>query len=172
MKETLLKALNSSDLTQEEFETAAHVVASLGAAQISNRRHMNIGAMLLHVRAGQVRFLPRVIALTTLYVASRAKRDRWTGVTPERAAIIAKEAIDRSLHPHCEICNGVGKIGELGQIIVLCSKQIGGCGGTGKRPEKWKGWMERVKDVMSMLESWEGYATGGTRYQARGPRAY
>jgi hypothetical protein len=167
MKEKLLRSLNSSDLTQEEFESAAHVVASLGAAQIGNRRHLSVGAMLLHVRAGQARFLPRVIALTTLYVSSRAKRERWAGVTIERAGIIAREAIDRSLHPHCEVCNGVGKLGELGSVIVLCSKQAGGCGGTGKRPEHWKGWMERVKDVIAAIESWEGYAAGGTRYQAR-----
>ena len=167
MREKLLRSLNSSDLTQEEFESAAHVVASLGAAQIGNRKHLSIGAMLLHVRAGQARFLPRVIALTTLYVVSRAKRDRWAGVTPDRAEIIAKAAIDHSLHPNCEVCNGVGRIGDLGQIIVLCSKKVGGCGGTGKREGKWKGWMERVKDVIAVIESWEGYAAGGTRYQAR-----
>jgi hypothetical protein len=167
MRERILKALNSSDLTQDEFEKAAHVVASLGAAQIGNRKHLSIGAMLLHVRAGQARFLPRVIALTTLYVVSRARRDRWTGVTPERAEIIAKAAIDHSLHPNCEVCNGVGRIGELGQVIVLCSKKHGGCGGTGKRETRWTGWMERVKDVISVIESWEGYAAGGTRYQAR-----
>lgn len=168
MREKILKSLNSSDLTDEEWENAAHVVASLGAAQIGNRRHLSIGAMLLHIRAGHAKFLPRVIALTAHYVASRAARDKWAGVTRERALTIATEAVDRFLDPNCQICHGVGKVGELGQVIVLCSRKNGGCGGTGKRPENYKGWMERVRDVLAALESWEGYAAGGTRRQARG----
>jgi hypothetical protein len=166
MREKILRSLNSSDLTQEEWESAAHVVASLGAAQIGCRKHLSIGAMLLHVRGGQARFLPRVVALTTLYVASRAARDRWAGITKERARVVAVEAIDRYLNPNCLACNGVGKLGEPGQVIVLCSRKHGGCGGTGKKPETWTGWKERIKDVISVLGAWEGYASGGTRKQA------
>lgn len=167
MREKILKSLNSSDLSDEEWENAAHVVASLGAAQIGNRRHLSIGAMLLHIRAGHAKFLPRVVAITTHYVASRATRERWAGVTRDRAHTLAVAALDRFLDPLCPVCNGVGKVGELGQVIVLCSRKNGGCGGTGKRPENYKGWMERVKDVLAALESWEGYAAGGTRRQAR-----
>jgi hypothetical protein len=170
LKEKILKSLNASDLSDEEWENAAHVVASLGAAQIGNRKHLSIGAMLLHIRAGHAQFLPRVVALLTHHVASRASRNRWQGVTRERAHTLAVEALDRFFDPLCHVCNGVGKVGELGQVIVLCSRKHGGCGGTGKRPENYKGWMERVKDVLALLESWEGYAAGGTRRQARGPR--
>jgi len=168
VREKILRSLNTSDLSEEEWENAAHVVASLGAAQIGNRRHLSIGAMLLHIRAGHAKFLPRVIALTTHYVVARASRDKWAGVTRERARALVLEALDRFFDPLCPVCHGVGKVGELGQVIVLCSRKNGGCGGTGKRPENYKGWMERVKDVLAALELWEGYAAGGTRRQARG----
>lgn len=187
MREKILKSLNTSDLTQEEWESAAHVVAALGASQRipepeltvkrrlellaglnlpKPRKHLTVGAMLLHIKAGQARFLPRVLELTWRYVASKAARDRWTGVTHERAKIIAQIALDRFLDPLCEVCNGVGRIGEFGQTIILCSKSAGGCGGSGKKGNNWHGWMERVKDVLSMLESWEGYAASGTARQA------
>jgi hypothetical protein len=168
MREKLLRSLNAQDLSIEEWESAAHVVASLGAAQIGNRKHLSIGALILHIRAGHLKFIPRVAALLTLYVASRASRDRWKGVTRQRAGIIARTALEHHFDPLCKVCNGVGRIGEPGQIIVLCSRKNGGCGGTGKREESWHGWMERVKDVLSILGRWEGYASGGTRRQARG----
>lgn len=171
MREKLLRSLNSKDLSTEEWENAAHLVASLGAAQIGNRRHLNIGSMLLYIRAGHAQFLPRVIALTTHYVCARATRDKWAGVTRQRAGIIVETALDRFFDPNCGACGGVGRIGELGSVIHICSKQHGGCGGTGKRPENFKGWMERVKDVIATLGAWEGYAAGATRSQARGPRS-
>jgi hypothetical protein len=166
MKEKLLRALNSSDLEDQEHETHVHLVASLGATQIGPRKHLSIGALLLHIRGGHQRFYPRVIDLTAAYVVSRAKRDRWQGITPERARQVAVEALHHYFNPLCMVCHGVGKIGEPGQVIVLCSRKDGGCGGTGKKPEKWKGWMERVKDVLSVLGAWEGYASSGARRQA------
>ena len=166
MKEKILRSLNSSDLSDEEWENAAHVVASLGAAQIGNRKHLSVGALLLHIRSGHYKFMPRVTELLTAYVVSRARRDRWAGITPDRARTVAVEALHRHLNPLCMVCNGVGKIGEPGQVIVLCSRKDGGCGGTGKKPEHWTGWMARVKDVLAVLGAWEGYASGGTRMQA------
>jgi hypothetical protein len=168
MREKLLRSLNAQDLSIEEWESAAHVVASLGAAQIGNRKHLSIGALILHIKAGHTRFIPRVLALLALYVSSRAARDKWKGVTRERAATIARTALAHHLDPLCKACNGVGRIGEPGQVIVICSRRHGGCGGTGRKEENWHGWMERVKDVLSVLGAWEGYASGGTRRQARG----
>jgi hypothetical protein len=187
MREKILRSLNTKDLSDEEWESASHVIAALGMAQKlvqqnptperrqelmselnlpKPRKHLSIGAMLLHIKAGQARFLPRVIALTTSYVVSRAHRERWAGVTKDRANTIVRIALDRFFDHNCEVCHGVGRIGEVGQVIVLCSRSEGGCGGTGKKSENWRGWMERVKDVLSALESWEGYASGGAFKQA------
>jgi hypothetical protein len=168
MREKILKSLNSSDLSDEEWENHAHVVASLGAAQIGNRKHLSIGALLLRVRSGQYSFYPRTLDLLKAVVQRKAKTDRWTGVTPQRASELATIALDRHFNPLCPVCHGVGTLGDLGQVIVLCSRKDGGCGGTGKKSDTWRGWMERVKDVLSMLERYEGYASSGTRRQARG----
>jgi hypothetical protein len=168
LKEKLLKSLNTSDLKDEEWETHVHLVASLGASQIGNRGHLSLGALLLHIRAGHSRFYARALALLKAQVQSKAKKGRWVGVTPERASELAAIALERHFNPLCPVCHGVGRIGELGQVIVLCSKSHGGCGGTGKRDDRWRGWMERVKDVLAMLERYEGYASGGTKRQARG----
>jgi hypothetical protein len=168
MREKILKALSTSDLSIEEWEDHAHVVASLGASQMGNRRHLSIGAMLLRVRGGQPRFLPRVVELMEAVVKAKSKRERWAGVTPERASTLVRIALDHFLDPNCPICRGVGKIGDFGQVVILCSRAGGGCGGTGKRKADWRGWMERVRDVLSLMETYEGYAAGGTKKQARG----
>jgi hypothetical protein len=168
MKEKLLKSLNSSDLEDHEWETQVHLVASLGAAQIGPRKQLSLGALLLHIRAGHHAFYPRALAVLKAVVKNKAEKGRWAGVTPQRASELAAIALERHFNPLCPVCHGVGKIGELGQVIVLCSRKNGGCGGTGKRDDRWKGWMERVKDVLAMLERYEGYCTGGTRRQARG----
>jgi hypothetical protein len=167
MKEKLLRALNTSDMKDADWETHAHIVASLGAAQI-NRKQLSIGALLLHIRSGQHSFYPRTMELLKAVVQRKAKTDRWLGVTPQRASELATIALDRHFNPLCPVCHGVGKLGDLGQVIVLCSRKDGGCGGTGKKSDTWRGWMERVKDVLSMLERYEGYASSGTRRQARG----
>jgi hypothetical protein len=172
MREKILRSLNTSDLSDEEWENHAHVVASLGAAQIGNRKHLAIGALLLHIRGGHYRFYPRTLELLKAVVQRKAKTDRWVGVNPQRAAELATIALERHFNPLCPVCHGVGRIGDLGQVIVLCAKKDGGCGGTGKRESNWRGWMERVKDVLGMLERYEGYASGGTRRQARGQDAY
>jgi hypothetical protein len=180
MKERILKSLNANNLKTEEWENAAHVVASLGAAQIGSRKHLSIGALLLHIRAGHVNFLPRVLGLLSLSVASRARRNGWKGVGRHNAGKIAQIALDRFLQANCEACNGVGTIGELGQVIVICQT----CKGTGNRKDdlhemaKYLGMtkklfndldmIERVRDVVSMLDRMEGYAASGTRMQARG----
>lgn len=167
MKEKLLRSLNASDLSHEEWESASHMVAALGASQV-NDRQVSAGVMLLHIKAGQNRFLPDLLGILTAHVRHRAKRERWGGVTPERAGKIAQEALDRFLHPLCTVCNGVGRVGELGQVIVLCSKADGGCGGTGKRSANYRGWMERVADVLDMLARWEDMAWVRQEYKARG----
>ena len=180
MREKILRSLNTGNLKDEEWEGAAHVIASLGAAQIGNRKHLSVGALLLHIRAGHVNFLPRVLALITLQIASRARRNKWKGVGRHNAERIAQIALDRFLQANCEACNGVGTIGELGQVIVICQT----CKGTGNRKDdlhemaKYLGvslklfrdldLIERVKDVVSMLDRMEGYAASGTRMQARG----
>jgi hypothetical protein len=168
MRERVIHALNSGNLKDETWETSAHIVASLGAAQIGNRKHLSLGALMLHIKAGHTSFIPRLLALLALHVRSRAVRDKWAGVTRERAHILARTALAHYLDPLCPVCNGVGRVGELGQVIVICSRRYGGCGGTGRKEESWHGWMERVKDVLSMLGRWEGYASSGTRRQARG----
>lgn len=168
MKEKILKALDTSNLEDDEWETHVHVVASVGASQIGARHHLSIGALLLHIKAGHRRFYPRVLSLLKAQVQRKALKGRWTGVTPQRASELAAIALERHFNPLCPVCHGVGRIGELGQVIVLCSKSNGGCGGTGKRAQTWRGWMERVKDVLAMLERFEGYASGGTKRQARG----
>jgi hypothetical protein len=81
MREKLLRSLNASDLSIEEWESAAHVVASLGAAQIGNRKHLSVGALLLHIRAGHVNFLPRVLGLLSLSAAGRG----LVGTTPVKS---------------------------------------------------------------------------------------
>jgi len=180
MRERILRALNTKDLSLEEYETAAHIVASLGAAQIGNRKHLSIGALLLHIKAGQVAFLPRTIALLELTVASRARRNAWKGVGRHNARKLAQVALDRFLDGNCGSCNGVGTIGDLGQIIVICQT----CKGTGDRRDDLRemaqnmgmtlrsfrdlDMIERVRDVVSMLDRMEGYAASGTRRQARG----
>jgi hypothetical protein len=180
MREKIFKSLNTSDLSDEEWENAAHVVASLGAAQIGNRRQISLGAYLLHIKAGHVHFLPRVIALLALTIASRARRDGWRGVTKANAEGLAKVALDRFLDNNCADCNGVGRIGELGSVIVLC----GTCKGGGKRKDDLSAMastmgltvrifrdlnlIERVKYVIGLLEKMEGHASGATRTQARG----
>jgi hypothetical protein len=168
MREKIYRSLNTSDLTQEEWESAAHVVASMGAAQIGNRKHLSIGAMLLRIKGGNAIFLPRVKALLTLTIVSKARKDRWHGVSRDRASTLVEIALDHFLDPNCAKCHGVGRIGEPGQIIILCSRKDGGCGGTGKRQTKWSGWMERAKDVLALLDRYESYASAGTRRQARG----
>jgi hypothetical protein len=179
MKEKLLRSLNSSDLSDEEWENAAHVVASLGAAQI-NRKHLALGAMILHVRAGHAQFLPRVISLLALRIAATARRKAWRGIGRHNAESLAKIALDRFLDDLCPSCHGVGTIGDLGQIIVLCHT----CRGSKKRTDddwaaakllglEWESFKkfqikERIKDVLAMLDRMEGYAVGGTKSQARG----
>jgi hypothetical protein len=179
MRERILKALTTSDMKDEEHETHAHVVASLGAAQIG-RKHLSLGALLLHIRAGQARFLPTVLGLITIQVQRRAAKERWTGVTPLRAAGLARIALDRHLNANCGACNGVGQLGDLGQVIVLCQT----CKGSGKRRDEFKemadelgmtlqkfrdgDFQDKVKAVIGMLERLEGYASAGTRQKARG----
>lgn len=178
MKEKLLRSLNSSDLSDEEWENAAHVVASLGAAQI-NRKHLALGALLLHVRAGHAHFLPKVLALLSLRIASMARRQAWKGIGRHNSETLAKIALDRFLDDLCGDCHGVGTIGELGQIIVLCQT----CKGSKKRVAddmstakllgmEWASFKafqirDRIKDVMAMLDRMEGHAVGVTKAQAR-----
>lgn len=180
MKEKLLRSLNSSDLSDEEWENAAHVVASLGAAQI-NRKHLALGALILHVRAGHAQFLPKVLALLSLRIVSMARRQAWKGIGRHNAETLAKIAIDRFLDDLCGTCHGVGTMGELGQVIVICPA----CRGSKKRGNEdqdaakslgmdWPQFKrleirERIKDVLAMLDRMEGYAVGGTRQQAREP---
>lgn len=180
MKEKILRSLNTSDMSSEEWENAAHIVASLGAAQIGSRKQLSIGALLLHIRAGHSAFLPRALALISLHVASRARRNAWRGVGRHNAYLLSQIAVDRFLNALCEPCNGVGKIGELGQVIVLCQT----CKGSGKRKDSPLDIADalgmtlhqvreldiegRIKDVIGMLDRMEGYAAGGTRQQARG----
>jgi hypothetical protein len=180
MREKILKSLNSSDLSNEEWENHAHVVASLGAAQIGNRKHLSIGALLLRIRSGQSQFASRVLELLAPYVASKARRGAWKGIGRHNAYLLCQLALDRFLDVLCQPCHGVGKIGELGQVIILCQT----CKGTGKRREdnlavadalgmtlqqlRTNEILERLKDVISMLERMEGYAAGGTKQQARG----
>src|SRR5688572_32768424 len=42
MREKIFKSLNTSDLSDEDWENAAHVVASLGASQIGHRKHLSL----------------------------------------------------------------------------------------------------------------------------------
>lgn len=179
MREKILRSLNSSDLSTEEWENAAHVVASLGAAQIGNRKQLSLGAYLLHLRAGHVQFLPRILELLTAVVRYKARRG-WKGVGRHNAHRLAQIALDRFLNANCEPCKGVGRIGELGSVIIICNT----CKGTGKRRDdlhEMAGCLnvsvrlfrdleliERVRDVVSMLDRMEGYAASGTRQQARG----
>lgn len=180
MREKILRSLNSSDLTDEAWETAAHVIASLGAAQIGPRSQLSLGALILHVRAGHARFLPRVLAVLTMQIVSRARRQAWRGIGRHNAQRLAEIALDRFLNDNCEPCNGVGSIGELGQVIVLCQA----CKGSGRRKEnihetaeamgmspalfRSAEISERIKDVVAMLDRMEGFAAAGTRAQARG----
>jgi hypothetical protein len=180
MREKILKSLNSSDMSDEQWENAAHVVASLGAAQIGNRGQLSIGAMLLHVRAGHIQFLPRVQALVAHQIVSRARRSAWKGVGRHNANALARIALERFLNVLCGSCNGVGRVGELGQVIVICQT----CKGTGKSKEDAKGYAadlgmsgeayrtfgiaERLKDVLALLDRMEGIAAAGTKRQARG----
>jgi hypothetical protein len=180
MRERVIHALNSGNLKDEAWETSAHIVASLGAAQIGNRGHLSVGALLLHIRAGHINFLPRVLALLSLSVASRARRNKWKGVGRHNASKLAQVALDRFLDTNCESCNGVGTIGDLGQVIVICQT----CKGTGNRKDDLHmmaqvlgmsirafrdlDMIERVRDVVSMLDRMEGYAASGTRRQAKG----
>jgi hypothetical protein len=182
LREKIYRSLNSSDLSDEEWENAAHVVASLGAAQI-NRKHLALGAMILHVRAGQAQFLPRVLALLSLRIASVARRSAWKGIGRHNADKLAQIAMDRFLDTLCGTCHGVGTVGELGQVIVICPE----CRGSQKRSNDdvsaanflgidWQQFKrleigERIKDVLAMLDRMEGYAAGGTKLQARGEPA-
>jgi hypothetical protein len=182
MREKILRSLNTSDLSSEEWENAAHVVASLGAAQIGSRRQLSIGALLLHIRAGHIPFIPRALSLISLTVASKARRNAWKGIGRHNAYLLSEIALERFLNNLCQPCNGVGKIGGLGQVIVLCQT----CKGTGKRKEDYLALAEslgmtlrqfrdldipeRIKDVIALLDRMEGYAAGGTRQQARGDK--
>ena len=178
MREKIYRSLNTSDLSDEEWENAAHVVASLGAAQI-NRKHLALGALILHLRAGQTQFLPKVLSLLGLKIVSMARRNAWSGVGRHNAHLIAQIALDRFLDNLCGTCNGVGTIGELGQVIVICQD----CNGSRKRtPDDLAAAQfmgidlalfrkmqmpERLREILAMLERMEGYATGATREQAR-----
>lgn len=180
MKEKILKSLNSSDLSDEEWENSAHIVASLGAAQIGPRNYLSIGALLLHIRAGHNQFIPRVLGLLGLNLASKARRNNWKGIGRHNSYLVASVALERFLDPNCGACNGVGKIGEFGQVIVICQT----CKGSGKRKDEDRKTAEylgmslksfrafeiheRIKDVIAMMDRMEGYACGGTRQQARG----
>ena len=146
--------------------------ANMKEGKAVHRFQSSLGALLLHIKSGQGQYIPRFLGVLSLHVLSRAKRERWRGVTPDRASTLARVALERFLDPHCDRCNGVGRIGELGQVIVICSSKEGGCGGTGKKADNWRGWMEYVKDVLGMLDRFEGYAAGGTRKQARGPQPH
>ena len=179
MREKIYKSLNSSDLSDEEWENAAHVVASLGAAQI-NRKHLALGAMLLHLKSGQAQFLPRILALLALRIVSVARRQSWRGIGRHNAEALARIAVDRFMDDLCGTCHGVGTVGELGQVIVICPD----CRGSKKRRQddfeaarllsiewaRFKSWeiAERIKDVLAMLDRMEGFAAGGCKNQARG----
>jgi hypothetical protein len=178
LREKIYKSLNTSDLSDAEWENAAHVVASLGAAQI-NRKHLALGALMLHLRAGHAQFLPKVLSLLALRIVSTARRQAWKGIGRHNAETLAKIAVDRLLDDLCGDCHGVGTVGELGQIIVICPS----CRGSKKRANEdpaaakllgmdWPqfkrlGIGERIKDVIAMLDRMEGYAAGATRQQAR-----
>ena len=180
MREKILKALNTSDLSTEEWENSCHVIASLGAAQIGQKRHLSIGAYLLHIRAGHTSFIPRVVSLVAATIVSRARREGWKGIGRHNAEGVAQIALQRFVDSLCKACNGVGKIGELGQVIVLCQS----CRGTGKariddradaellgmpvRAFHAHEIRERIKDVIALLDRMEGFASGGTKKQARG----
>jgi hypothetical protein len=180
LREKIYRSLNTSDLSNEEWENAAHVIASLGAAQI-NRKHLALGALMLHVRAGHAQFLPRVLALLSLRIVSMARRQAWRGIGRHNSETLAKIAVDRLLDDLCGSCHGVGTIGELGQVIVICPD----CRGSKKRANddttvakllglEWQQFKrleirERIKDVIAMLDRMEGMAAGATRLQAREP---
>lgn len=179
MREKIFKSLNTSDLSNEEWENAAHVVASIGAAQI-NRRQLTLGALLLRLRAGHAQFLPRILALLSLTIASRARRSHWKGIGRHNAHTVAQIAVDRFLDVLCSDCRGVGTIGELGQVIVLCQT----CRGSGKRKDsqhsmaddlnmsiaqfKEHGIAAHLKEILALMDRMEGMAAGGTKLQARG----
>jgi hypothetical protein len=179
MREKILRALNASDLSIEEWESAAHVIASLGAAQI-NRKHLSLGSYLLHIRAGHTNFIPRVLGLLGLTIASRARRNGWKGVGRHNASLVAQIALQTFLDSTCKACSGVGKLGEYGQVFYICQS----CKGNGKKRDDDRSdaefigmsvklfraneMRERLKDVISFLDRAEGLAAGGTRGQARG----
>ena len=180
MREKILRCLNSSDLSNEEWENAAHIIASLGAAQIGSRKQLSIGAHLLHIKAGHVQFIPRVLVLLAHQIASKARRNNWAGVGRHNAYLIAQIALDRYLDVLCKPCNGVGKIGDFGQVIVICQT----CKGSGKRKDNdvsaaedlgmssgaFRGFemSDRLKELVSLLDRMEALAASATRKQARG----
>jgi hypothetical protein len=180
VREKIYRSLNTSDLSTEEWENAAHVVASLGAAQV-NRKHLALGALVLRIKAGHSSFIPKVLSLLALRIASMARRNAWKGVGRHNAHLLGEIALDRFLNNLCGSCNGVGTVGELGQIIVICQ----GCNGARKRqPEdlatanhlgidlalfRKMQIQARINEIVSMLDRMEGYATGATREKAREP---
>jgi hypothetical protein len=178
MREKIYRSLNTSDLSDQEWENAAHVIASLGAAQI-NRKHLALGALILHIRAGHFNFIPKVLSLLALRIASMARRNAWRGVGRHNAQTLAEIALDRFLDNLCGTCNGVGTVGELGQIIVICqacngsktrgSEDLATAGLLGMDLAQYRK-LEipaRIKEIVSMLDRMEGHAAGGTREQAR-----
>jgi hypothetical protein len=178
LREKIYRSLNTSDLSDEQWENAAHVVASLGAAQI-NRKHLALGALLLHIKGGHHNFIPKVLSLLALRIASTARRDAWKGVGRHNAQRLAEIALDRFLDNLCGTCNGVGTVGELGQIIVICQT----CNGSRTRQQDDLATAKllamdlatfrkleiqaRISEIVAMLDRMEGHATGATREKAR-----
>jgi hypothetical protein len=178
LREKIYRSLNTSDLSDEAWENAAHVVASLGAAQI-NRKHLALGALLIHVKAGHSNFIPKVLSLLALRIASMARRNAWRGIGRHNAHRLAEIALDRFLDNLCGTCNGVGTVGELGQLIVICHT----CNGSKVRRNEDLAtanllgmdlaeygrlqMRERLKEILAMLDRMEGHASGGTKEQAR-----
>lgn len=113
MRESLARAVNSSDMGMEIYTTDVDLVAAMSAGT-------HLGSYLLRVRdAGQTEFSHKAMLLLAHKIIKRFRLSR------KIAENVAAQALIEWLRPHCRCCGGTKQI--IVDKIIPCHQ----CGGSG-----------------------------------------
>lgn len=114
MRESLARAVNSSDLEMEEYVTDVDRVAAMSAGS-------HLGSYLLRVRdGGQVEFAHRAMLILAKRVIKRHH------IARTMAEAIAAQALIEWVRPHCRACGGAREL-----MIDSKPTPCPTCGGSG-----------------------------------------